>query len=580
VSLLCSLKKQNFKRNKSTQNHSKSQTEFFFDLMIVSNSNNRIHKNNLFYPKMMEGKDMTYDPWQFPDNPFDYAKLVRHPQGIGKLSSQKQGTKIAIIGAGCAGLCAAWELMKIGLHPVVYESEKNPDSTPRIGGRAYTWRFPGDPNALAELGAMRVPKVHKTIGYYMDLFGIDYTKPFPDPLLVPTTLYFKGKKYFIPLNGNLPDPANKANQSWKEFIDPLIKKMADVWNTPELRDQQWQEFVQLYKNKSFFQVLYEHGLSKDEIDLFGSLGLGTGGFDSMFPVSFLEIFRLAVCKWDVDQRIVKGGVVKIPESFWETTWQCQHWGEMSLKALNGGQPLGAVTQIVTPDSLGEKIKITDAQGITAEYEAVIITCSHRALEAGIKVSRNTFSDEVWTAIQKIHMTRSGKIFVRTRTAFWKDLPPESTLNCTITDEAIRGTYLFDFEDTQSGVICLSYSWEDSATKLHGLNELERVEKSLDILKTIYGRDMISDQVEEIKTYFWEHEKGYHGAFKLQYPGQHEDQKTLFSQARPDSITSHNGVFLSGESTSWAGGWIEGALHSGLDAAMGVVRKLNGSLYSI
>jgi len=88
--------------------------------------------------------------------------------------------------------------MKIGLHPIIYESDKSPDNTPRIGGRAYTWRFPGDPKALAELGAMRIPPVHKTITWYMDKFNIDYSKPFPDPLLVPTTLYFKGKKYFIP----------------------------------------------------------------------------------------------------------------------------------------------------------------------------------------------------------------------------------------------------------------------------------------------------------------------------------------------------------------------------------------------
>ncbi|MBT7260374.1 MAG: amine oxidase, partial [Desulfobacula sp.] len=210
----------------------------------------------------------------------------------------------------------------------------------------------------------------------------------------------------------------------------------------------------------------------------------------------------------------------------------------------------------------------------------IITCSHRALEAGIKVSRNTFSNDVWKAIQNIHMTRSGKVFIRTRQAFWKDLDPETTINCTITDEAIRGTYLFDFDDTDSGVICLSYTWEDSATKLHALDEQELLDKAVDSLKTIYGQDMISKQIAEIKTVFWEHEKGYHGAFKLNYPGQYEDQKALFQQARPKSILPHKSVFLSGESTSWAGGWIEGALHSGLDAAMAVVQKLGGRLNAV
>jgi len=520
---------------------------------------------------------MIYDPWQFPDNPFDYPALVSHPKGIGKIPHQKIGTKIAVIGAGCAGLCAAWELMKIGLHPIVYESDKNPDNTPRIGGRAYTWRFPGDPKALAELGAMRIPAIHKTITWYMDQFNIDYSKPFPDPLIVPTTLYFKGKKYYIPLKGSLPGPIKQANTAWKQLIDPMVEKMAKVWNTPETRHLEWQKFVQEFKNKSFFQVLCEHGLSREQISLFGSLGLGTGGFDSVYPVSFLEIFRLIVCKCEFDQRLIKGGVSKIPESFWEKQRDCQHWGMVSLKRLNKDQPLGAVIRINTPDNLDEKIMITDNYGTTRDYDAVIITCSHRALETGINVSRNTFSDAVWSALQNVHMTRSGKIFIRTRQAFWKNLEPESTLNCTITDEAIRGTYLFDFDDTRSGVICLSYTWEDSATKLHALDEQERLDKSLDILKKIYGRDLISGQIEEIKTIFWEHEKGYNGAFKLNYPGQYEDQKALSQQARPESIKSHNGVFLSGESTSWAGGWIEGALHSGLTAAMAVVNKLGGKV---
>ncbi len=522
---------------------------------------------------------MTSHALIFPDNPFDYRALVNHPKGIGKIPQAKEGTRIAIIGAGCAGLCAAWELMKIGLHPVIYESDKNPDNSPRIGGRAYTYRFPGDPKALAELGAMRVPPVHETLCRYMDKFNLDYSKPFPDPLVVPTTLYFKGKKHFIPVGGPLPESIKKASNAWKRFIDRLLEKMAQASTDPGAWARQWQEYVERFKDKSFFQVLVEQGLSKKEIDLFGSLGIGTGGFNSMFPVSFLEIFRLAALKWETDQRLIKGGVGQIPENFWANLRQSRYFGITSVKALNNGRPLDAAAKIQTPDLPGEQIEITDINGTAQFYDAVIITCSHRALETGIKINWNAFSEDVWTAIQNIHMTRSGKIFIRTRKAFWKDAPPDTTLNCTITDEALRGTYLFDFDDTDSGVICLSYTWEDSATKLCSLSEQELLHKSLDTLKTIYGRDLISDQAEEVKTIFWEQEKGYQGAFKLNYPGQHEDQKALFLQTRPDSFEAHTGVFLSGESTSWAGGWIEGALQSGLDAAMAVVRKLGGEIFT-
>ena len=85
-----------------------------------------------------------YVSWQIPDSIFNYVQLVSQSGGIGELPGKKLGTEIAIIGAGCAGLCAAYELMKIGLHPVVYEAAVNADGTPRVDGRMHSYRFPGD----------------------------------------------------------------------------------------------------------------------------------------------------------------------------------------------------------------------------------------------------------------------------------------------------------------------------------------------------------------------------------------------------------------------------------------------------
>jgi monoamine oxidase len=515
----------------------------------------------------------SYNPWQYPENPFDYVALVSDPEGIGPLPPEKWGTKVAIIGAGCSGLCAAYELIKVGLHPVIYEAAQNPDGTPRMGGRVYTYRFPGDPRAFAELGAMRIPAVNRTIGHYMDQFGIDYGEIFPDPLLVPTNLYFNGQRYFIPLGGKLPPEIERAAAAWKDVIDPLVEQMARAWEDPVRREQQWSIFVEQYANKTFYEVLYDAGLSPREIQLFGSLGLGTGGFDSLYPISFIEILRIVTCQWETDQRLIKGGVDQLPNGFWKRKRDCTHWGRQSVRGINEGQPLPAVTEIFTPTNPKDPVVITDASGRTESYAAAIITCSLRALEMNVKINRETFSDEVWTAIQNIHLINSGKVFVRTKTTFWKDLPPEETLTCTITDEATRGTYLFEFEDTPSGVICLSYSWGDSATKFEALSEDQRLQKALHTLEKIYGRDLISDQVEESISYYWQQANGYNGAFKLTFPGQYHHQMALFQQPFTPRAQEHNGVFLAGETTSWSGGWIEGALHSGLDAARAVVARL-------
>jgi hypothetical protein len=68
-------------------------------------------------------------------------------------------------------------------------------------------------------------------------------------------------------------------KAWETFIQPLVDKMSRVWNKPEKLICQWEKFVEKYQYKSFYQVLNENGLSKQEIQYFGLIGLGTGGFD-------------------------------------------------------------------------------------------------------------------------------------------------------------------------------------------------------------------------------------------------------------------------------------------------------------
>lgn len=75
--------------------------------------------------------------------------------------------KVTIIGAGVAGLVAAYELEKRG-HLVEIMEGSN-----RIGGRIYTHRFHSGPDApLIELGAMRIPVKHRRTMQYVTKLGL------------------------------------------------------------------------------------------------------------------------------------------------------------------------------------------------------------------------------------------------------------------------------------------------------------------------------------------------------------------------------------------------------------------------
>lgn len=93
------------------------------------------------------------------------------------LSGQGNGTRIAILGAGVAGLCAAYELGKVGYDCTLLEARARP------GGRVWTIRG-GDPHVETDgsvqiarfaaghyfnAGPMRVPQHHVTMDYYREL---------------------------------------------------------------------------------------------------------------------------------------------------------------------------------------------------------------------------------------------------------------------------------------------------------------------------------------------------------------------------------------------------------------------------
>ena len=73
--------------------------------------------------------------------------------------------RVLVIGAGLAGLVAAYELKRQGHDVVVLEAQN------RVGGRVYTLRAFA-PGLYAEAGAMRIPRAHDLTLAYCEQFGL------------------------------------------------------------------------------------------------------------------------------------------------------------------------------------------------------------------------------------------------------------------------------------------------------------------------------------------------------------------------------------------------------------------------
>ncbi|MGB8403036.1 MAG: NAD(P)/FAD-dependent oxidoreductase [Mycobacterium sp.] len=520
-----------------------------------------------------------------PDFPFAYDDYVISPAGLGSVPSDMYGTEVAIVGAGCAGITAAYELMKMGLRPVIYEADQ-------IGGRMRSVPFELAPDAFAEMGAMRFPPTSTTLYEYFDKVGIE-TQEFPNPLakVTPSTVVdLKGHTHYAEKLADLPPVFTEVAEAWRKTLEDgadlhAIQDAIRERNTPVLKAA-WDKLVRELDDETFWGFLTKskHFHSFELREIFGKVGFGTGGWDTDYPSSMLEILRVVLTEADDNHRGVVGGSQQLPLRLWQRSPEhLAHWpAGTSLESLHGGQTRPAVTDIRRTHP--NRITITDASGQTRTYPAAIVTAQSWMLLNNIRCSDDLFPSNVWSAIEQTHYMASSKVFVLVDRPFWKDKDAggRDVMSMTLTDRMSRGTYLLDQGQDDKGndkpaVICLSYTWEDDSRKIVPLNATERADLMLKSLQAIYPAvDIRSHIIETPKTISWEVERNFMGAFKANLPGHYRYQETLYTHfMQRDLDEHHRGIYLAGDDISWTAGWAEGAITTALNAVWGVMDQFGG-----
>ena len=518
-----------------------------------------------------------------PDFPFAYDDYVQHPAGLGRVPPERHGSEVAVVGAGISGIVAAYELMKLGLKPVVYEAD-------RIGGRLRSETFKGGDGTIAELGAMRFPPASTTFFHYLDKVGL-WTRPFPNPLspACPSTMIeLGGKAYYAKTLADLPPLFHEVADAWREVLEAdagfsavqeAIRRrdaaaLKAIWNrlVPALDEQSFYGFIAA--SKAFGRLSFHHR------EVLGQVGFGTGGWDTDYPNSMLEILRVIYTGADEDHRSVVGGVEQLPVGLWEQALDgLAHWPDgTSLKALHNGMPMPGVAKIARAEN--GKIALTDRWGNRRTYAAVVVTCQVWLLSTRIDCDEALFSHAMWMAMERTHYMQASKTFVLVDRPFWKDVDPVSgrdVMSMTLSDRLTRGTYLLDQGEGRPGVICLSYTWNDDALKWLSLPVDERVRLMLHSLAQIYpGLDIKRHIIGHPITVSWESDPNFMGAFKANLPGHYRYQRRLFAHFMQDGLPDEQrGIFLSGDDVSWTAGWAEGAVTTALNAVWGVAHHLGG-----
>jgi len=518
-----------------------------------------------------------------PDFPFAFDDWIKHPAGLGAIPAAHHGAEVAIVGAGIAGLVAAYELMKLGLKPVVYEASK-------MGGRLRSQPFEGGAGVIAELGGMRFPVSSTAFYHYVDLLGLK-SEPFPNPLtpasgstvvdLEGTTHYARSLSELPPVFREVADAWAKALEDGAQFarVQQAIRErdvptLKALWNAlvPQWDDRTFYDFVAT--SDAFSKLSFHHR------EVFGQVGFGTGGWDSDFPNSMLEILRVVLTQCDENQRLIVGGAQQVPCGLWAHAPDAMtHWpAGTTLASLHSGAPKAGVVRIGR--EADGQLAVTDTWGDTRRYGAVLATCQSWLLTTQIDCEETLFSQKLWMALDRTRYMQSSKTFVMVDRPFWKDTDPETDrdlMSMTLTDRLTRGTYLFDNGDDKPGVICLSYAWMSDALKMLPHPPEKRVRLALSALKKIYPKlDIASHIIGDPITISWEADPHFLGAFKGALPGHYRYNQRMYAHfMQKDMPAAQRGIFIAGDDVSWTPAWAEGAVQTSLNAVWGIVAHFGG-----
>jgi monoamine oxidase len=122
--------------------------------------------------------------------------------------------RIAIVGAGIAGLNAAYKLKQSGYRAEIYEASK------RVGGRIYTAKDIMAPGLFTELGGEWLDEDHEDMFSLVEEFGLELSDRY-----APGENAFRSSNYF--------EGTNYTDAQVVEAVQPLAARMEDDINTLE-----------------------------------------------------------------------------------------------------------------------------------------------------------------------------------------------------------------------------------------------------------------------------------------------------------------------------------------------------------
>jgi monoamine oxidase len=463
-----------------------------------------------------------------------FLKLVSIASSMAALGNATRfsGKRVVVLGAGLAGLAAAWNLQRHGYEVLVLEAQSRP------GGRVRTVRAPFRQGGYAEAGAVRIPSQHEWTLKYIRSMGLE-SKLMPYDDVGAHLWYLQGKRFVTP-TGDWPleglTPQEKANPfaMLGTYVGPALAAVGDPmavgFPSPaalQLDQYRVDEYVR------------NGGASDTWIQIFFASEGHAPGMNTL-AVAMIEAALLGSAPGQTFG--LRGGNDQLPRA-------------LAARLDEGVKYNSSVLRLAHGDD-GVRVTFRDRTGRRQQLHAdwCICTLPFPVLR-DVEISP-AFSETKMAAIQQYQMMPVARQYFQTRTRFWRDDPLGALggLNMVGTDtivERVWNTSLLQPDSTMG--MLQSYMFDDHAMAFASLHPHERAKKwRRSISQCLPG----FREQEVIATYakVWQDDPWQRGGIPFMQPNQ-------FEWLWPAARRPEGRVHFAGDHTSVFLGWQNGALES-------------------
>jgi len=462
------------------------------------------------------------------------ALAARASAGAEVAGSNRQ---VLVLGAGLAGLAAAYELQKAGYAVTVLEARSRP------GGRVLTYRDPFADGLYAEMGAEYVDATDEYDHRYCKELGLKVmTARLYDAIFVRGQRLrmapFKQNKEKLPYAGT---EGGRLFGQEARYLQRLLKLIPDPEKLPP-------EILKL-DNLSVVELLLQEGAPEDIVALYTYTQAteSTARPHEMSALAMVRSHRRSFSE-DTDEGRILGGNDQLPKAL--------------ARALSGQILYDRPVRRIAHDRDGAEVWFDEGGGVRSlRAPRLLIAIPFKVLR-DLEITP-AFSPAKMKCIQTLAYGQVMKIAMQYARRFWDE--PGSLGQRVFTDTMLRRVYHFSIDQPGPRGILMSFTSGADAEKIGRMPDAERKRVALEETTRIWPEAPRHWEGAAVK--YWNEDPWIRGSYSFNGVGQARD---FLEVARAPEGRVH----FAGEHTSVHRASMNGALESGVRAA-DEIRKAEG-----